>query len=115
MSWTKVSHEVPSDIIPQSDGPIDILGDDVPGPGLVRQRVSDYTFNHEKQSRAIEDDAILPDYEVTLNNFEENCNIKCSPGFYVQVARPCFSSLNNYLLFHLACGIVMYTPDCVNF
>ena len=60
--------------------------------GLVRQRVSVYLFNQQKQIKAI--DAKLPNYKVTLNNHEENCNIKCNPGFYSQVARPSFSSLD---------------------
>ena len=47
----------------------------------------------KKQTKKLESDAKRVDYEVLVNNNNENCNIKCSPGFYVQIARPCFSAL----------------------
>ena len=38
--------------------------------------------------------ASISDYEVHINNHDENCMIKCSSGFYSQVAKPCFSALD---------------------
>lgn len=57
-------------------------------------RYANFSFNQKKQTRAIQDDARLPDYDVTVNNHDENATIKCSPGFYLQVVKPCFFSLN---------------------
>ena len=43
--------------------------------------------------RKIVEDATLHDFDVTINNNNENCTIKCSAGFYLQVVKPCFTSL----------------------
>ena len=56
-------------------------------------RTAPFTFNQEKQTKYLQKDAKSLDYEVLVNNNGENCNIRCSSGFYVAVARPFFSSL----------------------
>ena len=47
-------------------------------------------------------------YDVTIINGNQNCNIKCSSGFYLQVARPCFSALGKGSVFtHLNVSIAV--------
>jgi hypothetical protein len=86
------------DRIPQLDGPIlanydfsdiNILAD---VPGEIRTK--NYAFNKTKQMKEIKRDAKIVDFEVKVNNEDENCTIKCSSGFYIQVARSCFSSID---------------------
>lgn len=57
-------------------------------------RLANFALNQEKQVQKIKNDAMLKDFEVVVNNLDENTNIKCSSGFYSQVAKPCFLSLN---------------------
>ena len=57
-------------------------------------RSANYTLNHEKQMTKIRNDASKNDYEVTINNNDENATIKCSSGFYIQVAKSCFVTLD---------------------
>ena len=74
---------------PQLDGAIEL-----PSPTeSMRTREANYSLNQNKQWRGIQDDANLIDYDVNLNNYEENATIKCSSGFFLQVAKPCFASL----------------------
>ena len=74
--------------MPQVDGPLDLSTPN--GPNIQE---ANYCLNKNKQVTGIQNDATLIDYDVELNNFEENATIKCSSGFYAQVAKPFFASL----------------------
>ena len=81
--WTKVKqNDVQCDTINKGDGTLNINSD---SSISYKRRVSNYTFNQVKQSKAIEDDSSLPEFDVTLDNYDEDYDIKCNPGFYVQV------------------------------
>ena len=89
--------------IQQFDGPNDLtlLSDTTEGLNRSVQlrdtnmgHISDFTLNQQKQTKRIIDDTMLNDYEVNVNNNNENCTIKCSSGFYFQVSKPCFATLN---------------------
>ena len=79
-------------LIPQHDGMYD--DDDLLDAGTSNDvRTTYYAFNKEKQAQAIINDSTIDDFETSVNN----CNIKCSSGFYSQVAKPCFLSLHSVL------------------
>ena len=87
--------------IPQFDGPSDEIAFDFDNFAPVNtekdaaERINNYTFNKEKQTQKIVKDALKNDYEVTLNNCDQNAIIRCNPGFYIQVARSSLDSLKN--------------------
>ena len=56
-------------------------------------RQAGFTVNQSKLSKNLKKDASIQDYEIITNNFDENVNIKCSSGFYNEVARPAILSL----------------------
>ena len=56
-------------------------------------RTASYSLNQSKQIEKIRADAALNDYEVTVNNNDQNVTIKCSSGFYIQVAKASFVSI----------------------
>jgi hypothetical protein len=79
------------DWIPQLDGPmlenydfsdINILSEE---PGEIRK--ANFALNKNKQMKEIRKDAKIVDFEVTVNNDDENYTIKCSSGFDIHVAR----------------------------
>ena len=88
------------DTIPQVDGPIEEVPDLVP-QGCVSTRTANYVFNKKKQIKEITKDAMLVDFEATVNNNDENCTIKCSSGFYLQVAKASFLTLDDTSTFTL--------------
>ena len=47
----------------------------------------------------IRKDAKIDDFVVNVNNADENCTIKCSSGFYIQVAKSCFTTLDTTTVF----------------
>ena len=65
------------------------------GTSNTSKRTTNYKLNQTKQTEKIIKDAKKSDYEVTINNNDQNSTIRCSSGFYLQVGRPCFSSLGN--------------------
>ena len=67
-------------------------------PGAT-MRTSSYTLNQEKQTEKIVKDALKNDYEVSVNNDDQNATIRCSSGFYLQVAKPCFTTIKNGSVF----------------
>ena len=75
----------------------------------VTVRTADYAFNQTKQTEKIVKDATKPDYDVNVNNNDQNATIKCSPGFYIQVARASLGSLKNPSV--LACGDIAVIVD----
>ena len=91
-----------STCLPQTDGIIDLPN----SPSMSdlssvshHTRTAEFFFNQDKQERAIQADAQIEDYTVTVNNYDENCSIKCSSGFYMAVAKPCFMSLQPHSMF----------------
>ena len=54
-------------------------------------RTASFSLNQSKQVTKIREDAKLNDYEVTVNNGDQNVTIKCSSGFYIQVAKASFA------------------------
>ena len=80
----------------------DIRSDvELPEKENVNVRSSKYSLNHKRQTKRIEADALLPDFDVRLNNNNENDNIKCSPGFYAQVVKPCFNAIDEHSILSL--------------
>ena len=53
-------------------------------------------------------DAKKNDYEIDVNNDDQNVTIRCSTGFYVQVAKPCFSTLETRTVITKAGIAVVY-------
>ena len=47
-----------------------------------------FALNKKKHMNNLKKDAVIEDYQVTFNNFNENVNIKCSSGFFLAVANP---------------------------
>ena len=80
-------------LIAQCDGPTQEVFDftNVSPPETVR--TANYSLNKNKQMNEIHKDASINDFEVTVNNFDQNATIKCSSGFYTQVALPSFATL----------------------
>ena len=81
-----------SNTIPQVDGPCQDLSE-ASKVLYSNNRTAGFTFNHEKQTEKITKDAEINDFEVNINNSDQNATIKCSTGFYIQVARACFVTL----------------------
>ena len=81
--------------LPQVDGPLDEL---TPSSSNLDMnfREEEFQLNQNKQVKELQDDANIQDFEVTINNYDENATIKCNSGFYFQVAKPSFSSLSRH-------------------
>ena len=77
--------------IPQIDGPNQELYEFADLPAVSSSRTASYSLNQGKQTRKIIEDASLNDYEVTVNNADQNATVKCSSGFYIQVAKASFT------------------------
>ena len=73
-------------------------------------RSSNYTLNQDKQTEKIVKDALKNDYEISVNNDDQNVTIRCNSGFYLQVAKPCFTTLDNGSVFTKA-GIAVALDD----
>ena len=52
-----------------------------------------YNLNKEKIVKSLVNDAFKDDFETIFNNFNENVNIKCSSGFFLEVAGPALIDL----------------------
>ena len=104
-------HAQLGDLIPQYDGPGQEANPYTGLPGTTSVRTASFTFNQAKQTEKITRDATLNDYEVNVNNSDENATVKCSSGFYIQVARASLGSLKNHSV--LPCGDVAITVDNV--
>jgi hypothetical protein len=98
------SLESPSDdcLIPQVDGINQELFEfsDLPPDNTVRK--ASYSLNQAKQMSKIRDDAALDDFQVTVNNNDQNVTIKCSSGFYIQVAKASFVTMKKHSVFSAA-------------
>ena len=67
------------------DASSDIVG--IKAPTLKIRRAS-YALNKKKLTKNLKKDALISMYETTVNNHEQNVNIKCSSGFFLEVASP---------------------------
>ena len=98
--YTKTALElhIEGDHITQIDGlELDTFDfDDTPNATV---RSSNYTLNHEKQTMKIVKDASKNDYDISINNDDQNATIRCSSGFYLQVAKPCFTTIKTGSVF----------------
>ena len=109
---SKVYMEPDQTIIPQLDGPIEEIPDLVAhNPSTASVRTAPYILNQDKQTEKIKNDAAKHDYEVNVNNNDQNATVKCSSGFYIQVARASLGSLHSPSV--LACGDIAITVDRV--
>ena len=98
------------DKISQFDGPCDELYVFETLPNTSTSiRTANYAFNQKKQTDNIIKDASINDYEVTVNNDDQNATVKCSTGFYLQVGRASVGNLKNPSV--LACGNIAITVD----
>ena len=52
-------------------------------PISYNTRLAGFALNQSKQSKYLRQDA---DFETVVNNFNENGNMKCNSGFYLEVA-----------------------------
>ena len=91
-----ISREHKEHFIPQLDGPVQEVFDFTNIPDT---RSATFSFNQDKQTEKIRNDASICDYEVTINNNDQNGTIKCSTGFYIQVARASFVTLDKHSMF----------------
>ena len=87
---TAVEHDVQT--IPQVDGIDQELFEFMDVTPSIR--TASYSLNQSKQVTKIREDANINDYEVTVNNNDQNVTIKCSSGFYIQVAKASFVSID---------------------
>ena len=85
--------------IPQVDGTDLDLTDFNFTPCNDNTRTKNYALNEQKQMNEIRKDAKIDDFTITVNNSDENCTIKCSSGFYIQVAKSSFTTLDTTTLF----------------
>ena len=46
-----------------------------------------------KLTKNLKRDAIIDNYDTVINNYDENVNLKCSSGFYLEVANPALLAL----------------------
>ena len=56
-------------------------------------RQAGFTLNQGKQFENLRKDSNIANYDTVINNFNENMNVKCNSGFYIQVASPALLSL----------------------
>ena len=57
-------------------------------------RQSEFSLNKTRQAKKLQKNAINIDtYEVTINNYDTNVNLRCNTGFYAQVAGPALLNL----------------------
>ena len=95
--------------IPQYDGPNQDLYEFSNVPSFSTIRKAAYSLNPQKQTEKIKEDAVLNDFDVNVNNSDQNATVKCSSGFYIQVARASLGTLNTRSV--LSCGDIAVTVD----
>ena len=99
-------------VLQQVDGPIQDLSDFPSLPDQGHTRTKTFALNRSKQIMEIRKDATISDFEINVNNNNENCTIKCSSGFYIQVAQSCFLTLDESTVFNVS-GIVISISDII--
>ena len=106
------SHLDSDHCLQQVDGPLQDISD---FPSLSNQgniRTKTFALNQPKQVTEIRKDARISDFEINVNNSDENCTIKCSSGFYIQVAQSCFLTLDETTVFNVS-GVVISISDII--
>ena len=58
-----------------------------------KTRRATFALNKKKLTKNLKKDALIHVYETVINNFDENVNIKCSSGFFLEVINPSFLEL----------------------
>ena len=58
-----------------------------------KTRRATFALNKKKLTRNLKKDAQIENYQTVYNNFDENVNIKCSSGFFLEVIGPGFLEL----------------------
>ena len=99
---------LPLSPIPQIDGIIDITqpsplptinpsANASPATHLpsVTTRNVDYALNRDKHLRKLQKDATIDDFNIEINNKDQNVNIHCNTGFYTTVAVPALQGLSS--------------------
>ena len=56
-------------------------------------RHTEFAMKQSKLTKNLKKDATIINYDTLVNNYEENVNLKCSSGFYLQVANPALLAL----------------------
>ena len=97
--------------IPQLDGPGQEISEAASYPRSNDVRTAAYSFNQKKQTAKIKEDAAISDFEVNVNNGDQNATVKCSAGFYIQVARASLGTIENRSV--LSSGNITITVDGV--
>ena len=87
--------------LPQCDGLMQEIYEftDISASPPKTVRSANYSLNKKKQMNEIQKDANLKDFDVSVNNADQNVTIKCSSGFYTQVALPSFATLAKSTVF----------------
>ena len=57
------------------------------------ERLANFVLNRKKQVDRIGADTEIPDFDITINNENQNVSILCSTGFYDTVAKPVMCGL----------------------
>ena len=60
---------------------------------IYSTRQAGFALNRTKQLDNLTKDTDIMNYDMVANNFNENVNVKCNSGFYIQVASPALHSL----------------------
>ena len=85
-------------------------------PGSGDAHLLQHTLNRDKQTRSLLANTIRPDVVFEISPNKENVNVRCSPGFYQQIAKPAFSTLTKGFTFdvsgiNLSCSIKTTSKD----
>ena len=67
--------------------------DKVVNTPTYKTRRATFALNKKKLTKNLKKDATINPYDIVRNNFDENLNIKCSSGFFLDVICPGFLSL----------------------
>ena len=67
--------------------------DNVVKTPTYKTRRAAFALNKKKLTRNLKKDPMIDTYETVCNNFDENVNIKCSSGFFLEAISPGFLSL----------------------
>ena len=80
-------------MIAATEHPNDTLNCVDNNPSTYNTRHARFTLNQAKQLKTLRQDAGLADFDTVINNFDENVNVKCNSGFFLEVASPALLSL----------------------
>ena len=60
---------------------------------LSNTRHTGFALDQSKQIKNLRRDAVIENFDTVINNHNENINVKCSSGFYLEVTCPSLLSL----------------------